>query len=261
MKTHKCASTSVQNILLRYAIKHNLNIVLPEKEATDRWNLNDGYSVYDRIGNPVQPQFRRNLIKNTVWEKTNLKYHMFLLHTRWNHREISDVMNDQGKDDVFYFSILREPVSVYRSYWDYFQLSNVYNQTLDEYAKTIISKYVIHNNMNRRPPGYNQMLTDFGMYFNDMFKKDMSNGDEKVLRKEITKKLNEIDHNFDLILIAEEKFYEDGIILLRHALCWEFEDIINVKRNTFTESNLGQNTKSSLSDESRTIIKGKIITI
>ena len=89
-----------------------MNIVLPEKEATDRWNINDGYSVYDRIGNPVQPQFRRHLIKNTVWEKTNLKYHMFLLHTRWNHREVSTVMNDKGKDDVFYFSIIREPVSV-----------------------------------------------------------------------------------------------------------------------------------------------------
>ena len=115
--------------------------------------------------------------------------------------------------------------------------------------------------MTRRPPGYNQMLTDFGMYFNDMFKKNISDGDEKVLRKVITKKLNEIDHNFDLILLAEEGFYEDGIILLRHALCWEFEDIINVKRNTFTESNLGHNIQSHLSDESRKIIKGKLITL
>ena len=29
MKTHKCASTSIQNILMRYGLNHDLNFVLP----------------------------------------------------------------------------------------------------------------------------------------------------------------------------------------------------------------------------------------
>ena len=29
LKTHKCGSTTVQNILLRYVIKHKLNLVIP----------------------------------------------------------------------------------------------------------------------------------------------------------------------------------------------------------------------------------------
>ena len=29
-KTHKCGSTTIQNILLRYVVKHGLNVVVPE---------------------------------------------------------------------------------------------------------------------------------------------------------------------------------------------------------------------------------------
>ena len=203
----------------------------------------------------------RNSISNEIREELNLKYHMFALHTRWNHREISRTLNDQGKNDVFYFSILRDPVEAYRSYFDYFDLSNQYSKTLDEYAKLVIRKYVLYNDMTRRLPGYNQMFTDFGMHFNEMYKTNMSITDKKILTEGMTKKLNEIDRTFDLILLADEEHYEDGIILLKHALCWEFEDIINVKRNTFKQyhvvrPNVGFNTKSNLSDESRRIIKG-----
>ena len=89
----------------------------------------------------------------------------------------------------------------------------------------------------------------------------MSVTDKEIIKEEITKKMNEIDHKFDLILLADENHYEDGIILLKHALCWEFEDIINVKRNTFGDyhairPNVGPHTKSTLSDESRRIIEG-----
>ena len=248
-----------------------MSIVLPQREAlngvklNDQWNLNHWDSAYDRIGNPVQPLFHRNLIKNTVWEKVQLNYHMFVMHTRWNHREISRALNDQKKNDVFYFSILRDPVMAYRSYWDYFNLSNQYNKTLDQYAKTVIRKYLQYNNMTRRPPGYNQMLTDFGMYFNEMYKRNMSETDKIMIREDITTKINEIEQTFDLIMLAEENHYENGIILLKHALCWEFEDIINVKRNTFTNCQMeGINaglSQSSLSDESISIIKGKQLSI
>ena len=31
LKTHKCASSTVQNILMRFGVKYNLNFVLPSK--------------------------------------------------------------------------------------------------------------------------------------------------------------------------------------------------------------------------------------
>ena len=76
----------------------------------------------NHLGNHVP--FRRDMLKGTVWEQAGLKYDMFLLHTRWNSQEISSVLNDQG--DVLYVSIIREPVDLFRSWWDYFRFDKLY---------------------------------------------------------------------------------------------------------------------------------------
>ena len=79
LKTHKCASTTIQNILLRYGMKNNLNFVLPE------FGINFGGS-----------HFNRGMIKSTLWEKAGFDYHIFLLHTRWDQSQVADVLNDRG---------------------------------------------------------------------------------------------------------------------------------------------------------------------
>ena len=251
LKTVKCASTSVQNILLRFALKHNLSIVLPGKEKGNHDTLNVKYTINDWFEDQAEPQFGRHLIENTSWERANITYHMFLLHTRWNHLEISNIMNRRGKENVFCFSILRDPVMLYRSFWDYYRLSQKYEKTLEEYAKTVISHYVLYNNMTWRPPGYNQMLHDFGMNFHDMILRHTDYNGTKMIKNRVTKKLQEIEESFDLILLADEEHFEDGMVLLKHELCWDFEDIINVKRNVQTRV-----PRSNISKEARKIIKG-----
>ena len=239
LKTHKCASSSVQNILLRYAIKHKLNVVLPEQ---------NNYLGYDK-------QFSSRMLANTVWEKANLNYHIFLCHTRWNHREISQVLNRNGNDEVFYFSILRDPVMLYQSYWDYYGLAKQFNKTLDEYAKSVITNDIKYQKMTKKPPGYNQMLTDFGMNFHSMINEEPGNNSLAKIKENVLRKVQEIDKTFDIILLADEDYFDDGIILLKHALCWKYEDMVNVKRNVFSI-----NHKSKLSSQSRMFIKGKTTT-
>ena len=243
----------MQNILLRYALKHNLNIVLPEKEMKKQGGFNVKYTINDWSEDQAQPRFGKHLIENTPWEIANLTYHMFLLHTRWDHREISQVMNPQGKENVFYFTILRDPVMLFRSYWDFFGLAQIYGKTLDEYVKTTISQYVLYNNMTWTHPGYNQMLNDFGMNFHDMMKGQIEHKDNMGSNKQVAKMLHEIDRSFNLVLLADEEYFEDGMVLLKHDLCWEYEDIINVKRNTRSKTH-----RSILSENSRKIIKGNI---
>ena len=252
LKTIKCAGTSVQNMLLRYSIKHNLNVVLPKGEKPGAGDPDFDYSVQNLNGIKVQKKFSRKQIEDTPWEKADLDYHMFLLHTYWNHHEISNVLNDQGNGDVFYFSIVRDPVMLYRSYWDYFELFKKFDTTLDQYAKTVISKYLIQNNVTYCLPGYNLMLTYFGMNCHDMIKQDMSRNDAMKTNDYVQQKIDEIDETFNLILLADEDNYDSGMILLKHALCWEFEDMINVKRNVAPK---GQN--SNISEEAKIILKGK----
>ena len=66
------------------------------------------------------------------------------------------------------------------------------------------------------------MLTDFGVDFKDMIK-NPTDKDIISVKERIRQKVKEIDNNFDLIILTE--FYEDSIILLKHSLCWQYEDL------------------------------------
>ena len=190
------------------------------------------------LGNHVH--FHQEMIKGTLWEQAGLEYHMFLLHTRWNQEQVAGILKDEG--DVLYVSILRDPVELFRSWWDYLRLDKRYNQTLEEYSKTVANPASLQSNTKsaRRPYGYNQMLYDFGMDFEDMKDSD------KVQRK-----VQEIDETFDIMLIADNELFEDSIILLKDALCWEYRDMINFKLNSKRV-----NMKCSLPPSVRHFLKG-----
>ena len=166
LKTHKCASSTIQNILLRFVIKHKLNVVLPRRR-----NYLGKFFGRDY-------HFDRKMMENTSWEHAGLEYDIFLCHTRWNHTSVSQVLNDHG--DVFYFSILREPVELFRSYWDYFKLGKIFKTTLEDYTRTVMYTEVKFKNKTKGSHGYNQMLTDFGLDFNEFFKEgvDKSNTED-----------------------------------------------------------------------------------
>ena len=72
-KTHKCSSTTIQNILLRYAYKHNLTVVLPSQ------------------GNEVKLPFSSS-IKTTEWFRAGLIPNIFCLHNhRWSYLQVAEL--------------------------------------------------------------------------------------------------------------------------------------------------------------------------
>ncbi len=94
-KTHKCSSTTIQNILLRFARKHELNVAMPKTA---------NYLHRTRL-------FNASMVQGTLpWYKNGLKYDMFCLHNRWNGPEVTKVI----KEDSPYFTILRDPISLFR---------------------------------------------------------------------------------------------------------------------------------------------------
>ena len=124
---------------------------------------------------------------------------------------------------------------------------------MEEYANTVIDNELKFKNKTRRSRGYNQMLTDFGISFDEIVPR-VNGYNESVGLENVRNKIKEIDKNFDLIIFADSKYFEDSIILLKNALCWDYEDVINIKLNSKPLK-----FQSTMSTEAQRKIKGNIV--
>eukprot|EP00090_Calanus_glacialis_P019168 TRINITY_DN29507_c0_g1_i1.p1 TRINITY_DN29507_c0_g1~~TRINITY_DN29507_c0_g1_i1.p1 ORF type:complete len:416 (-),score=122.28 TRINITY_DN29507_c0_g1_i1:24-1271(-) len=215
LKTHKCASSSLQNILMRYGVNNKLNFVLP--------------SAGNYLGRYVK--YSRSMIANTPWERAGMDYQIFCLHTIWNYKEVSQTLGS----DTTYITIIRDPVELFESLWVYAGMDSYYNTDLETFAlspKTGIFAKRAFNNLGR-----NQMLWDSGLRARYM---------DNITA--VRHKIEEMEDTFDLVLMAER--FDESMILLKNKLCWDYEDVVNFKLNARKESR-----KTILSPEAKSALK------
>jgi len=215
LKTHKCASSSLQNILMRFGMKNKLNFVLP--------------SAGNYLGRYVK--YSRSMIGNTPWERAGMEYQVFCLHTIWNYKEVSETLGE----DTTYITIIRDPVELFESLWVYAEMDHYYNTDLETFA--LSPKTGSFANRAFKNLGKNQMLWDSGL--NAQFMDNVT---------AVMNKIDEIEDTFDLILMAER--FDESMILLKDKLCWDYRDVVNFKLNARKESK-----KTALSQEARSALK------
>lgn len=197
LKAHKCASTTLQNILLRYGLERDLAFVLP--------------SIHNYIGNPHY--FSADLIDDSLATQ-NGKYNIFAHHSRYDRDQVRSVMYD----DAAFVTILRHPAQVYESIYDYYKFQRVFNLSFEN----LLSSPEIPERFNNRyfdRIGFNQMSFDLGFAkedFNDSFKVD-----------EFVKK---IDREFDLVLMSE--WMDASLVLLADFMNWPLENVMSLKLNS-----------------------------
>ena len=97
------------------------------------------------------------------------------------------------------------------------------------------------------------MLLDFGLNFQEVLNKSSIDKDEKGAIELVKNKVNEINNDFELVLLADDDYFNDSIILLKNALCWQYEDMVNLKLNSHSEKSIRQ---SQISPWARKMIKG-----
>ena len=85
--------------------------------------------------------------------------------------------------------------------------------------------------------GKNQLLWDLGMNANSMTNKQL-----------VLKKIQELDKQFDLVLIAEH--FDESLVLLDDILCWPQKDLTYLKQNERTPE-----AKSNMTSRTRTLLK------
>lgn len=213
LKTHKCAGSSIQNILMRYGDVHGLTFVLP---------MSGNY-----LGHPTP------FSRTTVVLPRLPTYNILAHHTRLDYREIHTLM---PKNSV-YITIVRNPIEVFESAYSYYGFANALGGSLHAYIQKVpyMNATFRHKRLKLKF-GSNQMMFDLGA--------DPAIFNNETLIKEYIGKL---DVWFDLVLIADRM--DESLVLLRHLMCWDLDDVVAFKLNARDprfKSSLNEQEKSVL---------------
>ncbi|KAM9837017.1 galactose-3-O-sulfotransferase 4 [Aulostomus maculatus] len=197
LKTHKTASSTVLNMLYRFGEERDLRFALPL-----------GY----QLGYPLP--FNAHRVKGYRGPRA-VEFHIMGNHMRFNKPEVEKVM----PADTFYFSIVRDPVALAESSFAYYkEVAPAFRKAkgLGDFADDPRKYYDprLRNNHYAR----NLLWFDFGMDHNANFSMALAQRGEAMIRR-----------TFKLILLSE--FFDQSMILLRHALCWNLDAVVSFSLN------------------------------
>lgn len=189
VKTHKTASSTVQNLMYRYGTKHELTFALPKNNG-NRFSYPAKFS--ESMVKPIDRKI--NIITNHLRASDHLK----------------KVIPDAKK-----ITIIRSIPSLYESSFGYFnnQVSAFKKaKTYENFAKTPEKFYDKGKNNN----GW-ELFAKNHMAFDMGFDNTIDSSDE------IDKFIELMEVDYDLIIISD--YFLESMVLLRKTFCWEWEDV------------------------------------
>lgn len=208
LKTHKCGSSTIQNILMRFGQQENLDFLLP--------------TVNNYIGNP--DHFNTSMVINK-YSTTDGKFDMFVHHTRYS-TEVKSVM----RSNTFYITILREPTSLFQSMYSFYNFNKKYKINLTTFINTnLFDETSFAKSVPRyyEKLGINQMSWDLGM-----IPKNFENIEI------INKHIHMVEKDFDFIMIFE--YLDASLVLFANFMRWPLERVaylpINTRNNIYKQT-------------------------
>lgn len=198
LKTHKTASSTIVNILFRYGEFHNLVFGFPFIK------FNYGY-----------PRFFTAESVLGFSSETKQRYNIICHHMRFSFTEVEKVM----PSDTFYFTILRNPVTLMESSFAYFKKSSSFSKATD--IEDFLNNTTKFYESEKYDSAFAKNFMTFDLGFNH-------NGPTSV--KQFNLLWRAVDTMFDLLLIAE--YFDESLVLLKDALCWTLDDVLSFPLNT-----------------------------
>ncbi|GCB83005.1 hypothetical protein scyTo_0024035 [Scyliorhinus torazame] len=120
----------------------------------------------------------------------------------------------------FYFSIVRNPVRLAESSFAYYHsVSPAFKRAAS------LGEFVLHADSYYKRQERNSHYTRNLMWFDFGYDNNMMDGPGF----NASTALGELERTFDLILVAE--YFDESMVLLREALCWELEDVVYFRLN------------------------------
>ncbi|XP_004620677.1 galactose-3-O-sulfotransferase 2 [Sorex araneus] len=217
LKTHKTASSTVLNILYRFAETHNLSVALP---AGSSYHL--GYPFF----------FLARYVEGVTPHGPPSRFNIMCNHLRFYPPEVQKVMHR----DTFYFSILRNPVSQLESSFTYYHRSVPAFRHVASLDAFLEAPHTFYN----ASAGLLNAHARNNMWFDLGFDPDAPAHEEGYVRT----RLAEVERRFQLVLISEH--FDESVVLLRHLLRWRLDDVVAFRVNARSPGSVAR-----LSPESR----------
>jgi len=239
LKTHKTASSTIQNIFYRYGDTNNLTFAMPKSgnrfmypfyirktmlRPEPHYNIICNHMRYQRgILDPLfyERKSDENVVKNPVESPVE------------SLNSIENQIPSTPKINPIKITILREPASLFESTFGYLKNECPAFVRAGKSLETFLSNPEFYYRQGEGGQfwmfGHNHVMFDLG------FSADLED------ENRITTAIEIVDQTFDLVMIMEH--FEESIILLKHILCLKsYTDVVYVVANARSD-------KKSVSDD------------
>ncbi|XP_077600801.1 galactosylceramide sulfotransferase-like [Stigmatopora nigra] len=210
MKTHKAASSTFLNILFRFGEKHQLKFAFPDSR-------NDfSYPAF----------FQRSYVKDF---KPGMCFNIICNHMRFNAAEVTKLL----PLDTAYVTILRDPAELFESSFHYYGRTVPFTWKIagdDKLAEFLRDPHYYFD-----PEGFNAFYLRNLLFFDFGVDNTLEVDDPRV-----DEAIQNITERFGLVMLAEH--FEESLILLKEALCWEMDDLVFFKLNARNGSTVSKLT-------------------
>ncbi|KAL7846567.1 hypothetical protein SRHO_G00215470 [Serrasalmus rhombeus] len=210
LKTHKTAGSTVLNILLRFGQRNQLKFALPNSR-------NDFFypAPFDRMQvKDYSPGACFNIVCN---------------HMRFNVPEVEALL----PQNAFFFTILRDPALVFESSFHYYK--KVVPLTWRIQGEDKLSAFLNEPNRYFSQDGFNSYYLKNLQFFDLGYDNSLGPEDPAV-----DQAIQAVSERFQLVLISEH--FEESLILLKDALCWQMDDLLFFKLNARRDASVSQLT-------------------
>eukprot|EP00042_Codosiga_hollandica_P047120 m.506801 g.506801 ORF g.506801 m.506801 type:complete len:815 (-) comp57374_c0_seq4:293-2737(-) len=208
LKTHKTGSSTLTNMFHRFAYKHRANLALAVDDMYYGWPFPG--KTRDTVAFPPgspNATFDMLVSGHAIYERPAL---------------------ERIVPNATYITILREPVTHLSSSWNFFQ---IYKRVLNDNGNSMTLSEFLTNPKEyfKRGNFFDIRLLRNGMAF------DLGLDNELTRPSDIEAAVQQTANpstGFDLVLLTE--YMDESLVVLRHHLCWDIEDIIifSLKRTT-----------------------------
>lgn len=208
LKVHKTASSTAQNIFLRFGDERNLTFVLAHTKGESGWLNVISYTNSITSDNIVPPPQGGH-------------FDLLCCHVIYNRNDFEAVL----PRDTAYIGIVREPISRFQSSIKYFSPNFILklpgNNPMSIYSK---SPLAFEPENPRDSQTNNRMALEFG-FPAQLFPGKELNGSQS----EIDTYLSKLDTEFKFIIISEK--FDESMVLMKRLLNWHTRDVLYLDKN------------------------------